>query len=169
LTQHERRNKFIRELALMQKGNTLVLFTRVETHGQILYDMIKAKAGDRPIFFVHGGVEADAREEVRRLTEKAENAIIVASAGVFSVGTNIKRLHNIIFASPTKSVIRVMQSIGRGLRKAHDKDKVTVYDIADALYITKNKRNHTMKHFAERLSIYVTEKHPYNIRELTIE
>jgi hypothetical protein len=104
---HERRNKFIRNLALDLKGNTLILFARVEGHGQPLYEMINnGRVDDRHVFFVHGGVDTENRELVREITEKEDNAIIVASYGTFSTGINIKNLHNVIFASPSKSRIR---------------------------------------------------------------
>ena len=129
---HNRRNKFIRNLALDLKGNTLILYARVEGHGQPLYELINnSKVDSRHVFFVHGGVATEDREEIREITEKEENAIIVASYGTFSTGINIKRLHNVIFASPSKSRIRNLQSIGRVLRKGNRKVKATLYDIAD--------------------------------------
>lgn len=163
---HDKRNKFIRNLALSLKGNTLILFVRVEEHGQKIYDLISEKDPNRQTFFVHGGVEAEERDQVRHIVEKANDAIIVASAGVFSTGVNIKRLHNIIFASPTKSVIRVLQSIGRGLRKAHDKTHVTLYDISDKLNKGKSWNNHTYSHLIERLKIYSEEQFEYKITEI---
>jgi superfamily II DNA or RNA helicase len=127
---HDRRNKFIRNLALDLKGNTLILFSRVEGHGQPLYDLINnSKADGRHVFFVHGGVATEDREKVREITERENNAIIVASYGTFSTGINIKNLHNVIFASPSKSRIRNLQSIGRVLRKGNNKTKATLYDL----------------------------------------
>jgi superfamily II DNA or RNA helicase len=115
---HEKRNKFIKNLALDLKGNTLILFSRVEGHGQPLYELInKSTAEDRHVFFVHGGVDTEDREKVREITEKENNAIIVASYGTFSTGVNIKNLHNVIFASPSKSRIRNLQSIVRVIIK----------------------------------------------------
>lgn len=170
LNNHERRNKFIRDLALSRTGNTLILFQYVEKHGKILYDMLKKKDPNRQIYFVAGEVDVDTREEIRNLTEKGENVIIVASMGVFSTGVNIKRLHNVIFASPTKSVVKVLQSIGRGLRKAADKDKFYLFDIADDLSVTrKTKKNYTYEHFKERLKIYAQEQFQYKITEIDIE
>ena len=75
------------------------------------------KQNDQKVFFVHGGVDAEERELVREITEQENNAIIVASYGTFSTGINIKNLHNVIFASPSKSRVRNLQSIGRVLRK----------------------------------------------------
>ena len=127
LVTYNPRNKFIRNLALDQKGNTLVLFQYVEKHGKMLYDMIWTKAGDRKVFFVSGDTETSDREEVRKITESESDAIIVASFGTFSTGINIRNLHNIIFASPSKSKIRNLQSIGRGLRIGDNKTRCKLY------------------------------------------
>lgn len=168
IIQHEQRNRFIQNLALSLSGNTLILFNYVDKHGKVLYDMLKANDPDRQVFFVHGGVEADDREEMRTLTERGENVIIIGSLGTMSTGVNIKRLHNIIFAQPTKSVIRVLQSIGRGLRKADGKDKMKLFDLSDKLGRGKHK-NHTYKHFVERLEIYNKEKFEYSIIEVPLK
>ena len=170
IVSHEARNRFIRNLALSLKGNTLILFNYVEKHGKIIFDDLVSKDPSREVYFVHGGTDVDDRESARYLTEKGEDVIIVASMGVFSTGVNIKRLHNVILASPTKSVIRVLQSIGRGLRKAHDKDMFELYDIADDLTVTRSaKKNHTFEHFKERLRIYSNEEFQYKITEVEIE
>ena len=161
LISNEKRNKFIRNLTLSMKGNTLLLYQLVEKHGQILYDMICEKIAEgRKVFFIHGKVEAAAREEVRRITEQETNAIIVASFGTFSTGTNIRNLHNVIFASPSKSRIRNLQSIGRGLRKSDTKDSCNLYDISDDL-TWKARKNFTLLHMIERIKIYAEEKFIY--------
>ena len=167
---HEKRNKFITNLALDLKGNTLILYSRVETHGKILYELINNSVLDtnRKIFFVHGGVDAEDREEVRKITEEETNAIIVASYGTFSTGINIRRLHNVIFASPSKSRIRNLQSIGRVLRKGEGKDKAKLYDISDDLTIGSRK-NYTLNHFIERVKIYVQEQFNYEIITIDIK
>jgi superfamily II DNA or RNA helicase len=157
LITHDKRNKFIRNLSLDLKGNTLILFNRVETHGQPLYEMINSSAAkDRKIFFVYGGVDAEEREKVREITEKENDAIIVASYGTFSTGINIKNLHNIVFASPSKSRVRNLQSIGRILRKGENKNKAILYDIADDITY-KSKKNYTLNHLIERIKIYNEE------------
>ena len=163
------RNKYIRNLALALQGNTLCLFQLVEKHGKILYDMIKDKADkDRNVFFVYGGVDTDVREQVRAITEKSDNAIIVASYGTFSTGINIRNLHNIIFASPSKSRIRNLQSIGRGLRLKDNKQIATLYDIADDLTY-KEKKNYTLTHFQERINIYNEEQFNYEIHNVSLK
>lgn len=166
---NEKRNQFIKNLTLTRNGNTLLLFQMVEKHGKILYDMIKAEAdADRRVFFVHGGVDADEREEIRRITETERSAIIVASYGTFSTGINIRNLHNIVFASPTKSRIRNLQSIGRGLRKGDNKERATLYDIADDL-CKKTSCNHTLKHFAVRIKMYNEEEFDYKIYNINLK
>lgn len=160
---NEKRNNFIKNLALSLKGNTLILFSRVETHGQPLYELINSSSEiNRKIFFVHGGVNAEEREEVREITEREPNAIIVASYGVFSTGVSIRNLHNVIFASPSKSRIRNLQSIGRVLRKGSNKDIATLYDISDDC-ATASHKNYTLNHFLERVKIYNEEQFEYEI------
>jgi superfamily II DNA or RNA helicase len=165
---NEQRNNFIKKLALDLKGNTLVLFARVETHGLPLYESINSGSdSNRKVFFVHGGVDVQEREQVREITERENNAIIVASYGVFSTGISIKNLHNVIFASPSKSRIRNLQSIGRVLRKGNNKDKATLYDIADdATY--NSRKNYTLNHFIERIKIYNEEEFNYDITTLDL-
>jgi superfamily II DNA or RNA helicase len=169
LVAHDRRNKFIRNLALSLEGNVLLLYTYVESHGEVLYNMIKEKAGDRKIFFVHGGVDSTERDEIREIMENNNNCILIGSVGTVSTGVNIRQIHHAIFASPTKSAIRVIQSIGRGLRLSKGKKEFVLYDIADALNVSKTKRNFTYGHFIERLSIYTEQQFDYNIVELDIE
>jgi superfamily II DNA or RNA helicase len=165
LISHERRNKFICNLALDLSGNTLILYSRVEAHGQVLYDLINSNISNTPnrkLFFIHGGVDAEERELVREITERESNAIIVASYGTFSTGINIKNLHNVIFASPSKSRIRNLQSVGRVLRKSKTKSKAMLYDISDDCTY-KSKRNFTLNHLIERIKIYNEEKFNYDI------
>lgn len=159
---YEPRNKFVRNLALSLEGNSLLLFQMVDKHGRILYDMIKSKAKDRNVFFIHGGVDAEDREEVRKIVEREKDSIIVASYGTFSTGVNIRNLHNVVFASPTKSRIRTLQSIGRGLRTSEQKTSVNVYDIADDMRIG-SYTNFTIQHLTERLEIYNSENFDYKI------
>jgi len=166
LTEHENRNKFIRNLACDLEGNTLVLFNYVEKHGLPLHELINSYT-DKSVYLVHGGVETEDREEIRWLTERSNNSIIVASLGTFSTGINIKNLHNVIFASPSKSRIRNLQSIGRVLRKGENKSKATLYDIADDIS-TDTGKNYTLRHLYERIKIYNEENFNYEVVEVTI-
>jgi len=163
------RNNFIRNLALKLKGNTLILFQLVEKHGKNLHKIIQEKAEEkRKVFYIYGGVETEEREKARAIVENESDAIIVASYGTFSTGINIKNLHNIIFASPSKSRIRNLQSIGRGLRLGDNKVNATLYDIADDL-IYKTKENYTLKHFQERINIYNEEEFDYEIHNINLK
>ena len=165
---YEPRNDFITELALRLKGNTLVLFNYVEKHGKPLHNLLKEKIDDkRKLFYVSGETDVDTREQTRAITETEDDAIIVASIGTFSTGINIRKLHNIIFASPSKSQIRVLQSIGRGLRKSPDGRNTKVFDIADDLH-WKSRKNYTLNHAAERIKIYSKEKFDYNLNDINI-
>ena len=160
LVGNDRRNRFIINLSDNLEGNTLCLFQLVVKHGKILYD--EMKNFDRQVFFVYGGTNAETRENIRAITEKEKNAIIVASYGTFSTGVNIRNLHNIVFASPSKSKIRVLQSLGRGLRKTATKRAVRLFDISDDL-THKSHRNFTLNHFYERINIYNEEQFDYKI------
>jgi superfamily II DNA or RNA helicase len=159
---HEKRNEFIKELALRTKGNTLILFNYVEIHGRPLTALIEAAAGDRKVYFISGKTEAEAREYIRKVIDREKDAILVASYGTTSAGINIVNLDNIILASPTKSVIRLLQSIGRGLRVSERKKALKVYDVVDDLSHLKHK-NHVLKHFEERVKIYKREKFDHKI------
>ncbi len=167
---NESRNKFIKNLAVSLKGNSLILYQFVDKHGKILYDIISntKNIGDRKIFFVYGKTDADTREEVRKITEQENDAIIIASYGTFSTGINIRNLHNVIFASPSKSRIRNLQSIGRGLRLGDNKTKAVLYDIADDLRNVKHM-NFTLKHFVERTKIYNDEKFNYKLYKIGLK
>jgi superfamily II DNA or RNA helicase len=166
LVENRGRNNLIKNLVKDLEGNTLVLFNYVEKHGEPLYDLINTNVKkDRKVFFVHGGTEVGDREEVRLITEEEDNAVIVASYGTFSTGINIKRLHNIIFASPSKSRIRNLQSIGRVLRKGEGKSIATLYDIADDI----GGQNYTLKHLNERVTIYNEENFKYEVIKINLK
>jgi superfamily II DNA or RNA helicase len=167
LIESENRNRFIRNLAVSLTKNTLVLF-QMKKHGKLLYEMIKEKAVGRKVFFVDGDVETEVREEIRRIMELENDAIFVASFGTTSTGTNIRNLHNIIFTSPSKSRVRNLQSIGRGLRQSDGKEIATLYDIADDLRIKKHT-NFTLQHFVERVKIYNEEQFSFKIYNIGLK
>jgi superfamily II DNA or RNA helicase len=166
VVQYQPRERFIRNLALSLQGNTLILFQLVKKHGKEIFEDLKTSTDKHQVFFVHGNVETEEREEVRRITELSNNAIVVASYGTFSTGTNIKNLHNVIFASPSKSRIRNLQSIGRGLRLSDGKSHATLFDIVDDLRVGKHE-NFLLKHFIERVTIYNEEK--FSIKQYHID
>ena len=164
LVEHEGRNKFIRNLVCDLSGNTLVLFNYVERHGMPLFEMINNKVGEhRLVFLVHGGVDTEDREKARQIAETTHDSIIVASYGTFSTGINIRNLHNVVFASPSKSKIRNLQSIGRVLRKGDHKTKAILYDIADDI-----GKNYTLNHLIERVKLYNEENFNYEFIDVRI-
>ena len=167
LVTNSARNKFIIDLCRNISGNTLCLFQLVEKHGKILYEQISKIAKDRKVFFVYGGVDSLEREKIREIVENEKDAIIIASFGTFSTGINIRNLHNIVFASPSKSKIRVLQSIGRGLRATKSKMGVLVFDIADDISY-KERRNFTLNHFSERINIYNEQQFNYEISKVKL-
>lgn len=169
---NEKRNKYITNLTHSLSGNTLLLYNYVELHGRPLYRMLQDKIDQsldktRPCFFVAAETKAEVREEIRSITEKSSNAIIVASYGTFSTGVNIRNLHNIIFASPSKSRIRNLQSIGRGLRKGDNKEAAKLIDVVDDLKY-KTYVNFALRHFIERINIYNEEKFDFQVYDVNL-
>ncbi len=166
LVGYEKRNEFIANLASKVNGNTLILFNFVQKHGSILEKLIRDRT-DRPVYFIHGGVENEEREQIRQLLSTQNNAIIVATSSLMSTGVNIPSIENIIFAIPSKSMIRILQSIGRGLRLNKGKTQCTLWDISDDMKY-KSYTNTTLKHLEERVQIYDKEKFDYSIKRLKI-
>ena len=168
IVQNPQRNEIIKNLTIAQEGNTFLLFQYVEKHGKVLHEMIdKAVKDNRKVFFVYGGTDTQTREDIRAITEKENDAIIIASYGTFSTGINIRNLHNIVFASPTKSRIRNLQSIGRGLRRGDQKVQCKLFDIGDDLS-WKSKKNYTLNHLIERVKIYNEEGFDYKLVKIDV-
>ena len=165
IVSHEKRNTFLCDLLQHLNGNTLCLFQLVEKHGKVLYERLKENENT---FFVYGGTETEKREEIRKIVDKSDNSTTLASFGTFSTGINIRNIHNIVLASPSKSKIRVLQSIGRGLRTSSSKDSVLVFDIADDISY-KGRYNFTLNHFFERLNIYNEEQFNYELSKVKIK
>lgn len=169
LVTNPQRNKIITNLTIAQTGNTLVLYQFVEKHGAVLHKMVSERVNsERMVFFVHGGTDTEQREEIRHLTETQKDAIIIASYGTFSTGINIRNLHNVVFASPSKSRIRNLQSIGRGLRKGNQKEACNLFDVGDDLS-WKSKKNFTLNHMLERIKIYNEESFNYKIAKVEVK
>ena len=167
LATNEKRNNFIVNLLQHLDGNTLCLFQLVEKHGKPLYDQVQETITDRKTFFVYGGTDTSEREEIRGVVENEKKSVILASYGTFSTGINIRNINNIVFSSPSKSRIRVLQSLGRGLRKTDNKVSVLIYDIADDIS-HNNKRNFTLNHFSERISLYNEQQFDYHISKVKL-
>ena len=168
LVNNTKRNIFIRNLLWSLEGqNNLVLFDLVEKHGKILEPLLQKE--DRQLHFIYGATKGDERERIRHLVENdpIKQHDILASYGVFSTGVNLKKLDNVIFASGSKSEVKVLQSIGRALRKGNDADKATLYDIADDLSVG-SFTNYTLQHFRKRIEIYGAEQFPFRIYTVEI-
>ena len=157
LGQNPRRNRFILDFAKTLPGNTLILYRLVEKHGEEIMKVAKTQMCKTPIYFVAGKVDPKEREKIREQINSHEKSITIASEGTWGEGTNIPNVHNIIFASPSASRIKVMQKIGRGLRKTADKDQCVLYDLADDLTPAR-KPNYTYRHYIQRVNYY-TEEH----------
>ena len=166
LVTNEKRNQFITKLCSMIPGNVLVLFNYVDKHGIPLHNMIK-KSTNKDVFMIYGKTDIEEREQIRHIVDKHDSSVLVASYGTCSTGINIKNIHAVIFASPSKSVVRVLQSIGRGLRKSETKDSVILFDIADDLS-WKSYKNHTLRHMDERINIYTKEKFNYTTKKIRL-
>ena len=165
IVSHTKRNKFIENLCKTIKGNTLVLFQLVDKHGVLLYNEIKKL--DKKVFFVYGGTTTETREKIRGIVEKEKDSLIIASYGRFSTGINIRNINNIVFASPSKSRVRVLQSLGRGLRQTKDKTMVRLFDVSDNISY-KSRQNFTYRHFTERLNIYKEENFNYKVNRVKL-
>ena len=168
IVNHVGRNNFIKNLVhSLENQNNLILFDLVEKHGKVLAPLLEKEG--RELHFIYGATKGEERERIRHLVEndplKQHN--ILASYGVFSTGVNIKRLDNVIFASSSKSEIKVLQSIGRSLRKAEDSQNAVLYDIADDLSIGSYE-NYTLKHFKQRIEIYSAEEFAFKIFTIDI-
>lgn len=168
LVTHPMRLEIVARTAAATKGNTLVLFTFVEKQGKPLFQRIQDIVGDRDVHFVSGEVAAAEREQIRQWVEQGERQIIVASYGTFSTGINIPNLDTLIFASPSKSKIRVLQSIGRSLRLHKDKTHATLIDFIDDLRVGSSV-NHTFRHAEQRVQYYAAERFPYTFHEFDLE
>lgn len=162
----EARNKFLKNLTLSLQGNKL-LFFRIIDHGRILNQLISADS-DHNVFYIDGSVSGDQRESIRKAIEDEHNATLIASLGTTSTGVSINKLHHMIAASPSKSKIKVLQSIGRMLRLHDSKEEAILYDIVDDLSY-KSHQNFTLKHFAERAKIYDSEKFDYEIYNVRLK
>lgn len=166
IEEHDRRNRVVAKIASGLEGNTLALFKKI-AHGKLIYEMIKERAPNKEVYYIDGGVDPDIRNSMREYAEKNENVIIVASYGTYSTGINIKNLHNIVFAAPYKSQIKVLQSIGRGLRLADNGATTRLIDIVDDLQ-WKKRKNHAINHSEARIKIYGKERFKFQVIPLTL-
>jgi len=152
------RNNVIGKLSCKLTNNTLILVDYIE-HGETLYKTIKQLCPNKQIYFIRGEVEVTEREKIRALIENRTDVVVVAISKIFSTGINIKNLHFIVFACGGKAKIKIVQSIGRGLRLHKDKDKLIIFDIADEF-------KYSTAHMEKRINLYEKEKIQYSIKEI---
>jgi superfamily II DNA or RNA helicase len=152
------RNNIINTLCKNFNNNTLILVNHI-SHGQLIYDNLKSKLQDKIVYFIRGDVDVDERDRVIKEMEVKDNIICVAISAIFSTGINVKNIHMIVFGSGGKSFIRIIQSIGRGLRLHNNKQKLTIIDIVDNL-------KYGGAHGIHRKSIYDREKINYSSTKL---
>lgn len=165
ILQHEKRKKAILGLATTLKGNSLFLFDRIEGHLEVIRQALEERGINYRV--ICGGVGREEREEIRQGMEDEENCILLGSYGTMSTGISVRRLHNVVFCHPSKSVVRVLQSLGRGMRLHDTKEVCNLYDIVDNLKFDKSW-NHCMRHASERYGYYASEKHPIKIKKIKL-
>jgi superfamily II DNA or RNA helicase len=139
---------------ISQSGNTLILVNRIDTGNKLTALLNDA-------VFINGSVKLDDRKEEYDEVKTADSKIIVATYGVAAVGINIPRIFNLVLIEPGKSFVRVIQSIGRGIRKAEDKDFVQIWDITSTCKYAK-------RHLTERKKYYKEAKYPFTVTKVTI-
>lgn len=159
LAKNKFRNNVIGKLSERFDNNCLIMIDYIE-HGEELYGVLKSQCKDKRVFFIRGEVEVEEREKVKKLMENTSDVICIAISKIFSTGINIKNLHYIVFAGGGKAKVKIIQSIGRGLRLHKDKKGVIILDIADMLY-------YSYQHYKKRLQLYKGEKINYGIKKIT--
>lgn len=157
----EERNQYICDLATNLKGNTLILTARVESHGKVLYNKLVEQSGKK-VFYIFGEVKTSEREEIRKMLESETGVIVVGNFQILSTGFSVRNLHNLVFAFPSKSFTRVIQSVGRALRKHESKDIATLIDIGDSF-------KYCLNHFQERIKMYDSEQFELKLVDENLE
>ena len=147
------RNGVINHLVNKFDNNSLVLVDLID-HGQAIYDKITTSSTTKEVYFIRGEVEVEERKRVQTLMETQTNVCVIAISKIFSTGINIKNLHYLIFAGGGKAKVKIVQSIGRGLRLHEDKKELIIIDIADKL-------KYGMQHYQKRKKLYHQEKIPH--------
>ena len=153
------RNDIINKVCKKFDNNSLIMVDYIE-HGEKLYSILKKANPDKKVYFIRGDVDVKDRDKVKAVMENKQNVICIAISKIFSTGVNIKNLHYIVFASGGKAKVKLIQSIGRGLRWHKDKKDVIIIDIADNLM-------YGTKHYMKRKKIYKGENIRYGIRKIT--
>jgi len=148
------RNNLISKLCNKLDNNALILVDYIE-HGELLTAALQEVCKKKKVYFIQGSVDTDERKKIQNYIEKKKNIVVVAISKIFSTGINIKNLHYIVFAGGGKAKIKIVQSIGRGLRLHTNKKELIIFDIADNL-------RYGQRHVEERLTLYDNEDIKYN-------
>lgn len=151
------RNNLLAKLADKLDNNALILIDYIE-HGELLLNTLTDICKNKQIYFIRGDVEVKERKKIQELMERQKDIIIIAISKIFSTGINIKNLHYLVFASGGKAKIKIIQSIGRGLRLHNDKKELIIFDIADNL-------RYGQRHVEQRLSLYDSEHIKYKFTQ----
>ena len=163
IQEHKGRQKFILQTVKKCKGNTLILFKNIK-YGEKLTELINKYIEDRNVYFVDGDVSPKERERIRLIMEQEEDAIILATLSIFSTGINIKKLKYLMFVQPIKSKIKVLQSIGRVLRKHDTKVESILIDVVDNI----TGKNFSVKHAMSKLELYEKEGFNFKVKEINL-
>ena len=167
IVSNEKRNLHIMDFTANLEGNSIIMIKNID-HGENLYKWMTETYPTRDIYLYTGGTKKEERDQIRKIMEEKENAIIIGSIGVLSTGISIKRLHNLVFAHPSKSRIRVLQSIGRLLRKSKFGNVVTVYDLVDNFCVGAFV-NYTYGHGQKRVDFYTEQQFNFIVNNLKME
>ena len=155
VTDEKRLNYISNHISTVAKnGNTLVLVNRIDTGKKLLKSLPEAT-------FIKGDVKLDDRKEQYDEIKTSDGKIIIATYGVAAVGINIPRIFNLVLIEPGKSFVRVIQSIGRGIRKAEDKDFVQIWDITSTCKYAK-------RHLTQRKKFYKEAKYPFQVTKVDV-
>jgi superfamily II DNA or RNA helicase len=168
ITKHTGRMKFL--LRLMKKinnGNSLIIFKTIK-YGKLVHELLVKKFPERTFYYIDGSTKPPERERIRLAMADESNACVLASAPLFAIGVNMPSLKYLINAQPYKSKIKVIQAIGRTLRKHKNKDEAIVIDIVDDLTY-RRRTNYVYNHAVERLKIYQKEQFEYSIQEIELK
>lgn len=165
LISHNARNQVLAKMALNLKGNVAIMFERIDAHMMVVYEMLSAVK--KNVFVINGEVDIKVRRQIQAAMEEGEDITLLASYGTMQQGVSIKKLHHLVLGHPSKSYIRVIQTLGRLMRQHSSKDFATVWDLVDNLSYN-GSRNHALRHSHERYKFYLTERHPVELMKVAL-
>lgn len=164
LVGHRHRNKVLASLAVSVKGNTLVMFDRLEHIDNVCAVLDKMNHG-KSVYVITGDVNKDERAVIKAIAEREDGVIVLGTSGCVSTGLSIKKLRNLVFAHPSKSIIKTLQAVGRILRLHSEKGDANVYDLVDD-FSHDGKPNYSLKHSLERWGMYKEAEMPITFKKI---